>query len=100
MSFFGGTRFFLSVKKTVTNLQDVCADSQRSAERQGTLDGEIWGLQLGGSSKVGVHHKNLVTVVTCENRAPKKRLTGHINLGDGFGFLHFFRVVSGDYGKP
>ena len=54
--------------------------------------------ELGGSSKVGVHHKN--PTITCENRDPKKRLTGSKSLGDGFGFLHFFRVVSGDYGKP
>ena len=43
---------------------------------------------------IGVHHKDLVT---WENQPLK--LTGSKSLGD-VGFLQFFRVVSGDYGKP
>ena len=44
----------------------------------------------------GVHHKNLVT---WENWAPKDWQVAFVPWWF-FGFLLFFRVVSGDYGKP
>ena len=50
----------------------------------------------------GVHHKDrMLHWLHGKNRAPKDWKVYKVkSLGDGFGFLLFFRVVSGDYGKP
>ena len=53
----------------------------------GGEDWKIW--------KIEVHHKNR----KLHGKNPAERLTGSESLGD-VGFLLFFRVVSGDYGKP
>ena len=59
-----------------------------------TWEAELFSNPLESATLDLFHHKNLVT---WENRAPKDLQV--LSLGD-VGFLLFFRVVSGDYGKP